>query len=327
MNCLDLVKLKDYCDASYTGPFVSDYVDVSNIMLAHLANDAEQTGKEFGESLINGAIEQVKADCLLSASQGYKFQGIVYHYNNTCKFTDTYTNWGTQLNSFYRSANSTINIGSITYKANFSGAFNIVIDDGSGTLVIHPAMATAGMEVATPITYSTKQRLVRIYAEDPSLLFAMLSCQQGGCGSCASKRGIYISAQGWNRTSVTSQPSGFSVQAFIACDEEALMCAIIGKYAALFQKAIAYQVGIRAYTRLLITPRLNDTTLNINEDNAKVYLNTLEAKYRELMFGSAQAYGNAATTGIIQVMRQSYKGLNDMCVVCDAQVNTATVIF
>jgi hypothetical protein len=327
MNCLELIKLKDYCDDSYTGPFVSDYVDVSNIMLAHLASDAEQTGQQYGLNLIKAAQEQVWADALLSASDGYQFQNIVYHYNNTCKFTDTYTTWGTQLNNFYKSANSTINISSVTYKANFTGPFTMVFDDGSGTLVKHLANATAGVEVATPVTFSTKQRMVRIYAEDASLPFAMLSCQQGGCGSCASKRGIYISAQGWNRTSVTSQPSGFSVQAHIACDSEAIMCAVISKYASLFAKALAYKVGIMAYTRLLISPRLNDTTLNIDSQAASTYLNTLEAKYRELMFGSAQAYGNAATTGIIQVMRQSYKGLNDMCVVCNSQINTATAIF
>jgi hypothetical protein len=327
MSCLtDLIKVKDYCDPSVAGPFVSDYVDVSTILFAHLASDDEVSGLEYAQELIRAAEEQVYADALLSASDGYSFQGIVYHYNNNCKFTDTYTTWGTQLNNFFRSAYVSMNISSITYKANFDGPFNIVIDDGV-TKVIHPAMAVKGQEVATPITYKTMQRNIKIYAEDTSLPFAMLSCQQGGCGSCASKRGIYVSAQGWNGNSVTSQPSGFIPAAFLSCESDQILCSVISKYKSLFQKAIAYKVGIMAYTRLMLSPRLNDSTLNIDSTAANTYLNTLEAKYRELMFGSAQAYGNAATTGIVQVMRQTYKSLNDMCVVCNAQINTATAIF
>lgn len=326
MACLDLIKFKDYCDANATGPFISDYVDVSTVFLSHLANDSEQTGKEYAGNLIAAAQEQVWSDILLSASNGYSINSAVYYFNNTCRFTETYTNWGIALTNYYRSGSSKIVINSLNFKADFDGPFNIVIDDGI-ELKVFPATAVLRQEVVLPIDYSTNQKTVRVYAEDSSLKFSMLTCSSGGCGSCAAKRGVYLQQQGWNRTSLNSQPVGFMPSAYVVCDMDAVICAVISRHKALFSKALAYQVGIMAYMRLLISPRLNDTTLNIDAAAVKMYLNTLEAKYKELIWGSVPANGNAATTGIIKIMQDSYRSMGDACVVCSSQINTATATF
>jgi hypothetical protein len=327
MNCLnDLIKFKDYCDANQAGPFVSDFVDVSTVFLAHLANDSEQSGKEYANSLIQGAREQVYADILLSASNGYSINSVVYHYNNTCRFSETYTNWGIALTNYFRSSNSKIHLSEIRFKADFTGQFNIVVDDGV-TQTVFSADAIQRQEVVLPVEYSTINKQIKIYAQDSALKFAMLSCSSGGCGSCAAKRGVYIQQQGYNRSSLNTQPSGFIPSAYIACDMDSVMCNVINRHRALFSKALAYKVGIMAYMRFLITPRLNDTTLNIDRDAVQLYLNTLEAKYKELMWGSVPAYGNASTTGIIKIMQDSYRSLNDQCVVCSSQINTATAVF
>jgi predicted transcriptional regulator len=102
---------------------------------------------------------------------------------------------------------------------------------------------------------------------------------------------------------------------------------VICKYQQIFGKAIAYKVGEMAYNRLLVSPRLNDTTLNIDKDAASAYMNTLVGKYRELMFGTEKAYGNAATHGLRQLVAMTLREFNDKCVVCTAQVTLATATF
>jgi hypothetical protein len=326
MNCLDLVKFKDYCSPTEQGPFVSDYVDVSTRFFAHLADDSEQTGRAYALELINAAKEQVWTDIQMSMADGYSVRDIVYHWVNTCRFTETYANFGITLTNFYRSQSSKIVIPQIKYKPELAGEFILVVDDGVEQKE-YTINGQAKMEGIAVLNYETKSKQVKIYAKDSNLKFSMLTCQSGGCGSCAAKRGVHMQLQGWNRSAVSSQPSGFIPTAYVACDLDEVLCVVIARHKALFAKAMAYQVGIMAYTRLLISPRLNDTTLNIDQEAVKLYLNTLIGKYKELVFGSAQAYGNNAVAGIIKVMQETYKVLGDQCVICNSQINTATAVF
>ena len=58
MECLkDILKFRDNCDANYTGKYVNDFIEVNNTILANLANDNELTGKQYGQNLIDAAIE------------------------------------------------------------------------------------------------------------------------------------------------------------------------------------------------------------------------------------------------------------------------------
>lgn len=324
LSCLDLLKIKDYCSPGETGPFVGDFVDVNNVLFAHLADPDEQTGKTYALELLERSKSDVWADIMLSLSEGYSVKGVVYHYANTCRFTDSYVNgWGMSMTNFYKSQNSNLKISQINYKGQFDGPFNIVIDDGV-TQTIVPATSVNGVEGSVAVDYTTTQKTVRIYAQDNTLKFSLQSCNTGGCGSCASKRGIFISTTGWNGSAITSQPAGFIPSAYITCNLDAVMCNVINNYKPLIAKALAYKVGIDTYNRLLISPRMNDSTLNIDGDAARAYLNTLVAKYREVMFGSAQAYGNAATAGIISVIRQSFRTMSDPCLECRAQIGTIT---
>jgi hypothetical protein len=326
LSCLDLIKFKSLCKAGETGLFVEQFVDINTVMLAHLADESELTGKKYGAELIQAAIAELSADIMLANSNGYSINNIVYQYNNTCRFTETLSNFGITLTSYFRSTSGKLYVPSVQFKPELSGEFILIVDDGY-ELKEFQVTGTAGEINTAMIEYSTTAKQVKIYAKDATLKFNMLSCQSGGCGSCAAKRGVQLQLQGYNRSGVTQQASGFIPTAYIACDMDAVICNVITRYKDLFAKALAYKVGIMAYMRLLISPRLNDTTLNINEDNAKLYLNTLESKYRELIFGSAQAYGNAATTGIIKIIQQSWKTTNDGCVTCNSTITKSTAVF
>lgn len=328
MKCLEgLIKIKDYCAQKEAGPFVSDYVDVSSVFLSHLANDSEQSGKQYGQQLINGAIEQVWSDILLTSGGNWSINQSVYIYQNKCRFNDVYSNWGVAMTNYYRSTNSQIHITNIKFKPELDGNFIIVIED-AGSIKEYEVNGIAKTEGSISIDYISNYKQVKIYAKDPGLKFSMLTCQSGGCGSCAAKnQGLKLQTQGFNRVNISSQQSGFILEAFVACDMESAICSVVSRYKSLFSKALAYKVGIMVYNRLLISPRLNDTTLNIDQEAVRVYLNTLEGKYRELVHGSAQAYGNAPSIGLVKIMSQSFKSVNDECVVCDNQMGKSTAVF
>ena len=326
MECLNnLLKIRDYCEPNAVGPFIGDFVDVSTVLLSNLANAEELTGEQYGNMLISSAIEQVKSDILLSASEGYSVRNEIYHLINTHKFSGTYNNWGISLSNYFRSGYSSIYVTELKFKASFTGEFTIVFDDLAGQVELL-AEAIAGQEVTIPCDYVTKSKTVRIYAKESNATFAVLT-GTSSCGSCSAKKGVYLGMQGFNRLTNHPQSTGFIPTAHIACNMDDIMCIALLRNKALFSKAIAYKAGALAYSRLLLTTRLNDSTLNINMDVANSYLNTLEAKYRELMFGSAQAYGNASTNGIISVLRQSLRAMNDQCVVCSSQISSSTAVF
>jgi hypothetical protein len=326
MECLNnLLKIRDYCEPSAVGPFIGDFVDVSTVLLSNLANAEELTGEQYGNMLISSATEQVKSDILLSATEGYSVRNEVYHLINDKKFSGTYNNWGISLSNYFRSSHSSIYITALKFKASFTGEFTIVFDDLAGQTEL-PAEAIAGQEVTIQCDYVTKSKTVRIYAKESNATFAVLT-GASGCGSCSAKKGVFLGMQGFNRLTNHPQSTGFIPTAHIACNMDDVMCIALLRNKSLFSKAIAYKAGALAYSRLMLTTRLNDSTLNINMDVAQSYLNTLEAKYRELMFGSAQAYGNASTNGIISVLRQSLRSMNDQCVVCSSQISSSTAVF
>jgi len=295
-------------------------------MLNHLANEDDMTGEDYATKLISGAISHVEGDVKLSASEGVSVQNSVYVFEKKCTYGDTLSSFGVVLLNYFRSAYSSMVIPSLSFKAAFDGEFVIVLDDGKAPVTV-TATAVFNQEVTIDLTYSTKQAQVKIYAQDATKQFCVLECPKHLCSNCSAKVGTLLILKGYNRLATVSTPVGFIPDAYVTCNADEVLCYGVNQNKALFSKAIAYKVGVLAYTRLLLSPRMNDTTLNIDKDAAQTYLNTLEAKYRELMFGSAKAYGNAATTGIVSVIRAALKNRNDRCVVCTSAMYSTSATF
>lgn len=328
MQCLDtLLNIRNYCEPNKEGYYLDQFVDVPLSLLAHLANDAEQTGKKYGKNLINAAVQELIADISLSAADGYSIKDVVYQYATNCQFTNMYSaGFGATLNNYYKSNFAELTIPNIAFKANFDGDFVVVITDG---ITEKTYTGTAQKDIIGNITtdYTTKQKQVKIYAQDNTLEFALLNCTQTGCGSCGAKRGNYLNLVGYNGSTVVQNPSGFLPNAYISCNMENILCTFINKYKQLFAKALAYKVGEMVYTRLLISPRLNDSTLNIDQESAKMYLNTLTAKYRELIHGSKAAYTQNPAKGIIDILKAGFRTINDPCISCTSSMFSSTVLF
>lgn len=329
MNCLnDLIKIKEYCADTYKGPKVSDYVDVPLILLAHLANDAESSGAKYGKNLIKSAAEELEADIMLSATDGYSVRDIVYTYNNICTFTNTKASGlGSNIVSNYRSKFAEIVVTGINFKPAFDGDFTIVIDDGINLYEVE-AVAVKDTLCNIAFNYISSALQIKIYAKDTSLEFYALNCNGNvTCGSCAAKKGILAVLYGYAPSGTTNSPVGFNPLFYIQCNMDSILCTIINKYQPLFAKALAYKVGIAVYTRLLLSPRLNDSTINIDKDAVTLYLSTLEGKYREIIHGSSQAYGKSASKGILDIIRNSFKLLNDPCITCSSAMFSSTAMF
>lgn len=328
MICLDeLLNIRNYCEPNKEGLYLDNFVDVPLSLLAQLANDSEQTGKKYGKNLIAGAVQELQADISLSVSDGYSIKDVVYQYNSNCQFTNTYASgFGISLTNFYKSNFAELVVPNIAYKPNFNGDFTLVITDGTVTKT-YVATAQQGVVNNLSVDFKTKEKNVKIYAQDASLEFSVLNCTSTSCGSCAAKRGTYITVTGYNGSTNISTAAGFIPNVYIQCNMENIICAIVNKYKQLFAKALAYKVAELVYTRLLISPRMNDSTLNIDQDNVKLYLNTITAKYRELIHGSKAAYSQAPAKGIIDIMRASYKTLNDPCISCASSVFSSTALF
>lgn len=327
MNCLTgIINIKSYCAPSAPAPFVEEYIDLNKTMLDHLADESELTGSVYAAELISAAQSHVETDLALVTGEVATINSAVVAYINTCKFGTQYTNAGSVLVNYMRTSYAVIRVRAITFKANFDGAFQITIDDSSGTLVTVDAVAENGKEITVACDYTTTKQNVKFYCADNTKSFALTSCG-ATCGSCAAKRGNYLQIGGWNGASMVNVPVGFIPNAYVSCNVDQIYCMVVDRYKAIFAKAIAYKVGEMAYNRLLISPRINDTTLNVDRDAAVAYLNTLVGKYRELMHGTATAYGNAATIGIKQLVSQTLKTLSDKCVSCGSQVTTATATF
>ena len=67
MDCLqNIIAFKSYCDTTYKGRYVEDFVQVNSILLANLANESELSGKEYGDGIIDSATQSVLSDIYTS---------------------------------------------------------------------------------------------------------------------------------------------------------------------------------------------------------------------------------------------------------------------
>jgi hypothetical protein len=330
MECLkNLVKIKGACEVDQVGPFVQDWVNLPSSILAHIASVDELSGAIVGESILDSAINQVQSDISSGFANGNSIKsGNVFSLVHDSTYTNSYIpNAGSYISNFYRSAFSKITINSITFKAQFDGPFVLILEDGLENKEFD-MVAQSNVQLVVPIEYSTKSKYVKIYAKDTTKNFALMT-KNNACGSCTDRK-FYMEFKGLQNGVITTTPIGFVPYAFIECDSDFIQCNAISNAMVkpLVGKAIAIKTGIIAYTRLLLSPRLNDSTVNINQEAVGQYLSDLENKYRETIFGSVQAYGHAQTKGVVDLISATLKGLsNDACIDCSARIYTSAVAF
>lgn len=331
IDCLNnLLRFRGYCESGYTGKYINDFVDVNSTILANLANENELTGKQFGENLIQAGFENALSD-LMSSNGELVFSSAVEKLNYDGRFVGSQSanNSGVILRNITNSELSLIQIDGARLKPLFDGNFTIVIDNGTESEEFE-FVGENGVEANFQFEYKTKAKVVKIFIKETALNFAQATMNKTTCGSCSGKK-FNIVAQTIVGLQPKSEPSIIIPSAFLVCDATDMICVLLKNplFKQVFLKAVALQVGVALYDRLSLSNRLNDTTLNINEEAVSMYHNTLVAKYQETMFGMNYASGQARSNvrPLVQLMRLSLTNLKDICVNCNANLSTATAIW
>ncbi len=329
MKCFEnIIKFRNYCDTGYTGLFVESFVEINTVMLSHLANDNELTGKQYGQNLIDSAVQNVITDISTSAGT-LTVNSVVEQLALRGNFNSLQlANGGLVLRQNNNSLLSKIKVESVNVKPLFDGAFIMVLNDG--TEYEYPAIAVNGVEQTIQIDFETANKSIQIYAKDTTQLFAKIDVTKTTCGSCNGQKYNLVAQPLINKTP-SNIYSTVLPTAYLICDAENLIClALINpQIKAQVIKAIALQVGINFYNRFMLSNRFNDTTLNINKDAVETYHNTLVGMYQELMFGINYATGVAKTNvkPLTEAIKNNLLGQKDICLSCNTIIKSATAVF
>lgn len=313
--CLDLLKFKCFSETIDPNEFyVENFVDINSTELAHLADEFTLTGKKLGEQLLKSAQESVKVDIEMVNTQ-LRVNSAAEQMRNKYGFTSGYDigNKGIKVADISNSLYSSILIKSIVFKPNFSGEFDVLIDDGRDP-VIKTITAQIGVINNFELDYKTKMKTVKIKAVNEDLEFYKLIKTDKSCGSC-NKHKYHIIEQGIENDLLKDTNYKFIVGAYLVCDTSDLLCTAIQntnvKLAVI--KLMAYSIGIDYYTKMITSTRLNETTTGISPQDLQLFIDRLRSDYKRLLYGD-----NKTTYGFAKILESSLKSNNDWCVQCNA---------
>jgi hypothetical protein len=325
MECLkDILKFRDNCDADYKGKFVNDFIEVNNTILANLANDNELTGKQYGQNLINSAIENVLSD-LYTSTGNLVFTNSIekLHYDGRFVGSTPISNSGVIIRDVSSSELTVIQLESLRIKPLFDGDFTIVVDNGIESKEFD-FVAENGIETTFQIDYSTNKKVVKIFAKDTTLKFAQSTLNKTTCSGCSGKK-FNLTAQGLLNMQPKADAPTLIPSAYLTCDASFIICTLLKNplIKQVFLKAVSLSVGASLFDRLSLSNRLNDTTLNINSEAVALYHNTLVAKYQETMFGDKKNN----VTSFTNMVKSNLKLSKDICVNCNSIISSSTAVF
>ena len=322
--CLDnLIKFKCFSETIDNNTiYVENFIDVNSTELSHLADEFTLTGKKLGEQIIKTAVESVNVDILM-LNNSVRVNSDVERVKNKFGFDNGFEsgNKGIRILNVTNSRYSKIKINSLIFKPNFTGKFDILIDDGRNPITIE-ADAVTGVICTVNLQYETSMSSVKIKAVDETLLFSKMIKTDKTCGTCSGHK-YNIIEQGFNGAMVVPVNYNFISEAYLICDTSDLVCtAIENKNVKLaIAKLTAIKVGIDYYTKMITSKRLNETTTNILPQDLQLFINRLTDEYKKLLHGDGKT-----TYGIGKILTDYLKSSNDFCVKCNAMnyINKAT---
>ncbi|MCQ4139233.1 hypothetical protein [Chryseobacterium sp. EO14] len=330
MECLNnIIKFKSLCETDYKGRYVEDFVQVDSVLLSNLTKDSELNGNEYGESLIDSAVQNVLSDVYTSYGNTVLENAVealaFFGYFNQLSMNSG----GFSLRNMSGSTLTKVVLKSLKIKALFDGDFTVVIDDGK-SIQNFEFTASNGIEEVFPVEYETTSQLIKVYCSDNTKQFSQITATKKTCGSCSGVK-YNLVLQPLKDGKPSNTYSTFIPEAILMCDSSGMICKLLQSpvIKQAFIKAVAIQCGISVYERLLLSTRMNDNIVNIDKEAATEYLNTLVGKYQEFMFGDNFASGNKKNNIIplSELIKRNIKTYRDICVSCNSIFQTSTVLF
>lgn len=332
MDCLDILEFKCFSEEKDINKvYVEDYLDINSTDLANLADEYSLTGKSLGNQVLTIAKNNVLADLTLS-------KGNVSVNNsgemllNTWIFDSGYSaqNGGVKIMDTSHSQISKIKVVKIQYIPNFSGNFDIVIDDGRNTETI-TATATIGVINTLELTYETSMKSVIITTLDDSLEFINLKNSDAkSCQPCKEKSRKIVQ-RGYKDNTTAATAYKFLVEAYLICDSDSLICTALqnNNVKTAFRRVLSYQIGLIVSRKNLTSRRYNETT-GVNIDTLNTTIDTLEGKYHEALYGRTKSSAGSfvqVSNGLAKIIYDHLKQSNDYCIQCEAKYYKAQVRF
>ena len=319
LECLDIINFQDCDNEAVTT--IESYIDVNKTIMAHLANQDEHTAQKFQEKIRIVSMEKVLSDIQVAEND--------IQFNLSAEVMKFSPNWvfmsfegGVKIINKEQSPLARIQITQIQFLPRTLSTFNIIIDDGKGSPVNVPISA-ANLNQVNLVKiddYVTDSKSVKISAD--AGMFGTFTNADTTCYTCGGGSVGNISLHGIDPM---GQPSGvytgFFPTALLVCSTEDAICKAINNRSikTKLQEAISYQVGVRIYDRFLLSPRQNDTTININKEAVKEYRDILQGKYVEVI------HGNKKLTGIVKLITEDLNR-GDYCIKCNATYTTSWAV-
>lgn len=316
----DLVGIRGICEPATTAPqyWIDDIPGIDLDRLAKIANETQPTGARKGTALIETASRMLCADVEAIYDGKYKVETNLVTGCSTCRFLNNYATGdelGVVVKDDTASSFSKLFVDKFTVKINNTGTYVMVLNDGTPNGVrhiTHEFDAGVAYEFKN-VKYSTREKEVRLYFEDPTVLLAQLSCPRagGGCG-CSGKTAVVadLHYQGTAAGVDAQQAYGFIPCAYIACDASDLLCFLAHSAPRMIGMALLYKTAELYFSETTNSSRQNNVVkLNVEDkDNegkryGKLYLDRLQGK---------------GFRGVKDLVLSNLASVKDVCVVCNA---------
>lgn len=317
LECLDIINFQD-CDndAPIT---IESYIEVNKTIMAHLANEDEHTVENFQAKMLNVSKGKVLADIQV-AETDLQFNHVAESMRFIPQWVFVSFQGGVRIINTEKSPLTRIQITQIQFLPRTEDTFNIIIDDGKGSPVTIPITNATlnSVNLVKVENYITDSKIVKISADNG--LFGTFTNSDPTCYTCGGASSSNISLHG---LADNGDPSGiytgFFPTAILICSSEDVICKSLNNRAILakLQEAISYQVGVRVYERFLLSPRQNDTTININKEAVKEYKDIIQGKYVEVINGK-----KGKVTGVVELITDDLNR-GDFCIKCNSLTGTS----
>lgn len=318
-----LVGIHGTCEPQAQAPYwLDDIPGIDIAKLAQVAEAASPTGEKLALKIIETASRMMAADVEAIYDGRYKVTNTLVNGCSTCKFTDNYTSGPDNGIIIKNNSDSTIAnllVDKLIVKINDTGAFNIVISDGTAENErVIPFEFEAGVEYEfTGLDYKTKQKTVRVKFQE-TVALAQLSCVRTGSGcGCSGARAVVSDLQytGMTNGSETQNAFGFIPCAGIMCDASDLLCYVANSAPRMIGMALLYKSAELYFSYRLQATR-NNKVVGTNTDEAKADVD----KYRKLY---TDKLNGVNTRGVKDLVFTTLQNTSDVCVVCNSMLATA----
>lgn len=318
----DLIGVRGICEPkSDVIYWLDDIPGISLDTLAKLANDKAPTGAKFADRIIESASRFVAADIEAIYDGGYKVEAMLVGGCSSCSFMNSYlagTELGVMIKNNASSSLSELLLDKLTVKLNSTGTFTIVItDEVTQKTIVHDFTALVEYEFVN-INYSTKQKKIRVFIEEPEALLARVQCPTGGGGcGCSGKTRVLsdLVYSGTSNGDESQNAYGFLPCAMIRCQAEDVLCFVAKSAPRMVGMALLYKTAEIYFAENFLSQRNNKVAgFNPEEKNLE------SAKYLKLYTDKLIGKG---TRGVKDIVLTTLQNTPDVCISCTALNSTA----